>query len=52
VLCCSGLVVQLYQWLVSQGRLVSREQGGFVRLQQGRMQGYKARARNDIIAKR
>lgn len=62
VLCCAapcpaaclpvGLMLRLYRWLVSQGRLVPREDGGFLRMQQGRMVGYKARARNDIIAKR
>jgi hypothetical protein len=51
VLCCAGLVLQLYHWLVSHGRLVPREQG-FLRLQQGRMVGYKARARGDILAKK
>jgi hypothetical protein len=50
-LCCAGLVLQLYRWLVSHGRLVPREQG-FLRLQQGRRVGYKARARNDILAKK
>jgi hypothetical protein len=49
--CAAGLVLKLYRWFVSRGRLVSRDQG-FVRLQQGRMAGYKARARNDIIAKK
>jgi hypothetical protein len=49
--CTAGLVLRLYRWLVGQGRLVPRHQG-FVRLQQGRMLGYKARARNDIIAKK
>ena len=51
VLCCAGLVLQLYRWLVSHDRLVPREQG-FLRLQQGRMVGYKARARGDILAKK
>jgi hypothetical protein len=48
----AGLVSQLYQHLVSAGRVVPRALGGFVRLQQGRMPGYKARARNDLIAQR
>lgn len=46
-----GVVWQVYEELVKRGKLVSQDEG-FCRIQSGRMEGYLATARGDVLAGR